>query len=74
MGRVYRAYDKKIGEEVALKLIRPEIAADKRTVERFRNELKTARKIRHANVCGMFDLQEEGKTLFITMEYVRGRT
>jgi len=72
MGRVYRAYDKKIEEEVALKLIRPEIAAEKRTVERFRNELKTARKIRHANVCAMFDLQEEGRALFITMEYVRG--
>jgi serine/threonine protein kinase/Tfp pilus assembly protein PilF len=72
MGRVYRAYDKKIEEEVALKLIRPEIAAEKQTVERFRNEIKTARKIRHANVCGMFDLQEEGKALFITMEYVRG--
>jgi serine/threonine protein kinase len=72
MGKVYRAFDTKIGEEVALKLLKPEIAAEKRIVERFRNELKTARKIRHPNVCGMFDLQEEGKTLFITMEYVRG--
>ncbi|MBM3285548.1 MAG: hypothetical protein FJY81_06710, partial [Candidatus Aminicenantes bacterium] len=44
----------------------------KRIVERFRNELKIARKIRHANVCGMFDLGEEGETLFISMEYVRG--
>jgi serine/threonine protein kinase len=72
MGKVYRAFDKKIGEEVAIKLLKPEIAAEKRTVERFRNEIKTARKIRHKNVCGMYDLQEEGKTLFITMEYVRG--
>jgi len=72
MGRVYRAYDKKIEEEVALKLIRPDIAAEERTVERFRNEIKIARKIRHANIGGMFDLQEEGKNLFITMEYVRG--
>ncbi|MEW5902191.1 MAG: serine/threonine-protein kinase, partial [Acidobacteriota bacterium] len=72
MGRVYRAYDKKIEEELALKLIRPEIAAEKRTVERFRNEIKTARKISHKNVCRTHDLHEEGKTLFITMEYVRG--
>ncbi len=72
MGRVYRAYDKKIEEEIALKLIRPEIAAEKRTVERFRNEIKTARKITHKNVCRTHDLGEEGKTLFITMEYVRG--
>jgi serine/threonine protein kinase/tetratricopeptide (TPR) repeat protein len=72
MGRVFRAFDKKIEEEVALKLIRPEIAVEKRTVERFRNEIKIARKIRHANVCGMFDLGEEREKLFISMEYVRG--
>ena len=72
MGRVYRTYDKKIEEEVALKLIRPEIAAEKRTVERFRNEIKTARKISHKNVCRTHDLGEEGRALFITMEYVRG--
>jgi serine/threonine protein kinase len=72
MGRVYRAFDKKIDEEVALKLLKPAIALDNRIVERFRNELKIARKIRHANVCGMFDLGEEGETLFISMEYVRG--
>src|SRR4030043_103292 len=72
MGRVYRAYDKKIEEEGALKLIRPEIAAEKRTVDRFRNEIKTARKITHKHVCRTHDLGEEGKALFITMEYVRG--
>jgi len=72
MGRVYRAHDTKLNEEIALKLIKPEIAAEKRVVERFRNELKTARKIRHENVCGMYDLHEEGKILYLTMEYVRG--
>jgi len=72
MGRVYRAHDTKLNEEVALKLIRPEIAAEKRVVERFRNEIKIARKIRHKNVCGMYDFHEEGKTLYLTMEYVRG--
>jgi serine/threonine protein kinase len=72
MGRVFRAFDKKIDEEVALKLLKPAIAADERIVERFRNELKIARKIRHANVCAMFDLGEEGENLFISMEYVRG--
>jgi serine/threonine protein kinase/tetratricopeptide (TPR) repeat protein len=72
MGKVYRAFDKKLEEEIALKLIRPEIAAEKRTVERFRNEIKIARKITHKNVCRTHDLGEEGKALFITMEYVRG--
>ena len=72
MGRVYRAHDTKLNEEVALKLIKPEIAAEKRVIERFRNELKTARKITHKNVCRMYDFHEEGKTLYLTMEYVRG--
>jgi serine/threonine-protein kinase len=72
MGRVYRAFDTKLNEEVALKLIKPEIAAERRVVERFRNEIKIARKIRHKNICGMYDFHEEGRTLFLTMEYVRG--
>ncbi len=72
MGRVYRVQDAKLNEEVALKLIKSEFAAERRVAERFRNELKLARKIRHENVCGMYDFHEEGKTLYITMEYVRG--
>ena len=72
MGKVYRAFDKKLQEEIALKLIRPEIGVDKRTVERFHNEIKVARKISHKNVCRVHDLGEAEKNLFITMEYVRG--
>lgn len=72
MGRVYRVEDKKLDQEVALKLIKPEIAKDKKTIERFRNELKLARNIRHKNVCGMFDLGETEDAHFITMEYIRG--
>lgn len=72
MGRVYRVHDTKLNEEVALKLIKPEIAAGRRTVERFRNEIKIARKITHRNVCRTHDLHEEGETLFLTMEFIRG--
>ena len=72
MGTVYRVYDRELEEEIALKLIRPDIASNRETIDRFKNELKLTRKIRHAHVCGMFDLQEEGGALFITMEYVRG--
>ena len=72
MGRVYRVEDTKLEQEIALKLIKPEIARDKKTIERFRNELKLARNIRHKNVCGMFDLGEAEGAHFITMEYIRG--
>jgi serine/threonine protein kinase/tetratricopeptide (TPR) repeat protein len=72
MGRVYRVEDTKLNQEIALKLIKPEIAADKKTIERFRNELKTARMIAHKNVCRMFDLGETDGAHFITMEYIAG--
>jgi serine/threonine protein kinase/Tfp pilus assembly protein PilF len=72
MGKVYRVLDQKLNEEVALKLIKPEIGLDKKTVERFSHELKVARKIVHKNIARMFDLNEEKGTHYITMEYVRG--
>ena len=72
MGKVYKVFDHKIKETVALKLIRPEISVNEKAIERFRNELKFARKISHRNVCRMFDLGEEGFFHYITMEYVEG--
>jgi serine/threonine protein kinase/Tfp pilus assembly protein PilF len=72
MGKVYRAYDQQLEEEVAIKFLRSEIAADKKTLDRFKNEIKLARKIMHKNVCRMHDLHEEKDTKFITMEYVAG--
>jgi len=72
MGKVYRVKDKKLDEEMALKILKPEIAADKGMIERFKNELKLSRKIAHRSVCKMYDLNEEEGTHFITMEYVTG--
>ena len=72
MGKVYKANDTDIKEKVAIKLIKPEISTDKKTIERFQNELKFARKIRHKNVCQMYDLNKEEGTYYITMEYVSG--
>lgn len=72
MGRVYKALDKEINEKIAIKILKPEVSSDKNTIERFRNELKFARKIRHGNVCQMYDLMKEKDSYFITMEYVSG--
>ena len=72
MGAVYRVEDTNIGQDIALKLIKSDIASDKKTIERFRNELKTTRMISHRNVCRMFDLAETEGTFYITMEYVSG--
>ena len=73
MGRVYKALDTQVNEKVALKLIKPEVGLDRETIERFRNELKLARKIRHKNVCQMFDLNTSEGTYYITMEYISGQ-
>jgi TolB-like protein/Flp pilus assembly protein TadD/tRNA A-37 threonylcarbamoyl transferase component Bud32 len=72
MGKVYKVLDTKIQERVALKLIKPEVASDRETIERFNNELKLARRIAHRNVCKMFDLGDAEGAHFITMEYVPG--
>ena len=74
MGRVYKVFDTEVREKLALKLLKPEIAADADTIERFRNELRLARTVSHRNICRMHDLgREEGTgTYYITMEYVPG--
>ncbi len=72
MGRVYKALDTEVQEKIALKILRPEIASNKKTIQRFRNELKLARRISHKHVCRMFDLSREEDLYYITMEYVSG--
>jgi serine/threonine protein kinase len=72
MGKVYKVFDQEVQVKMALKLIRPEVSADKGTIDRFRNELKLARDISHKNICRMYDLGREAGRYFITMEYVSG--
>ena len=72
MGRVYRAIDKKLNEEVAIKFLKKEIASDRKIVERFANELKLARRIIHKNIARMYELMEHEGVSFITMEFVPG--
>lgn len=72
MGAVYRAYDTKIKEEISIKILKPEIATNKKTIERFSNEIRLSRKITHRNICRMHDLNEHEGSQYITMEYVPG--
>jgi len=72
MGKVYKVFDQEVQAKMALKLIKPEVSADKNTIDRFRNELKIARDVSHKNICRMYDLGKEGGHYFITMEYVSG--
>jgi len=73
MGIVYRAKDRQLDEDVALKLLRPEVVErDPTLLERFKTELKLARKITHRNVLRTFDFSETDGVPYISMEYVEG--
>lgn len=74
MGIVYRARDRETGDVVALKVLRPEIAAERDLIERFKRELLLARKITHKNVCRTHELLRFGETVAISMEYVEGES
>jgi serine/threonine protein kinase/Flp pilus assembly protein TadD len=73
LGKVYRALDMSLEREIVLKLLKPEISSDRQNLERFSQELKTARKIVHKNVARMFDFSEAEGTSCITTEYVEGQ-
>src|SRR5678815_1749953 len=74
MGIVYKAMDRETSELVALKVLRPEVLDDKLMMERFKNELRTARKITHKNVCRIYELTHIEEGPCISMEYVEGET
>jgi tetratricopeptide (TPR) repeat protein len=72
MGTVYKATDRQVDHVVALKLIRPEMAAHAAILARFKQELLTARQVTHKNVIRIHDLSEVDGVKFITMEFVEG--
>jgi serine/threonine-protein kinase len=72
MGEVYRAEDLTLGQVVALKFLPEVLSQDAAALARFHAEVRTARQVSHPNVCRMFDIGEDGGTLFLTMEYVDG--
>jgi len=72
MGEVYRADDLTLGQPVALKFLPEKAASDEALLERFRNEVRIARKVSHPNVCRVYDVGEVDGHTFFTMEYVDG--
>ncbi len=79
MGEVYEAWDQDLQERVAIKIIRPDLAASAEVIERFRREVRQARAISHPNVCRVHELFcDEGSTArkvwFFSMEFLDGHT
>ncbi len=71
MGTVYRARDRELDEIVALKVLKKELASPD-MVERFRREVKLARRVTHRNVARTYDIGEDGGDRFLTMEFIEG--
>ena len=75
MGVVYRAFDRKLDEDVAVKLLRPDVIRDDPSLlERFKQEIKLARRITHRNVLRTHDFGETSGVPYISMEYLEGVT
>ncbi|HKG94887.1 MAG TPA: protein kinase [Gemmatimonadaceae bacterium] len=75
MGMVFKAVDRELDEVIAIKTLRPEfVTGDPTALERFKSEIRLARKISHRNVVRTHDLGEAAGVYFITMEFVEGKS
>jgi serine/threonine-protein kinase len=72
MGMVYKARDRSLDEVVAIKVLRPDFAQDPRMADRFKSEIRLARRVRHRNVCAIHDYGEDQGLFYISMEYLEG--
>jgi serine/threonine-protein kinase len=74
MGAVFRAYDRELDEDVALKILHVSVAGDTAALTRFRREVKLARRVTHRNVARTFDLGTHEGLRFLTMELIAGES
>jgi CheY-like chemotaxis protein len=72
MGRVFKARDERLDEDVVIKVMKEALTADPKTLEHFKREIRLARKISHPAVVRIFDFFEAGTLKFVTMEYLQG--
>jgi predicted Ser/Thr protein kinase len=72
MGIVYKAHDRSLEEDVALKVLRPEFASTREAARRFVSEIKLARKVSDRHVCRIFEYGEDAGLRYICMELVDG--
>ncbi len=75
MATVYRAHDKRLGRDVAVKVLHPHLRDSREIAHRFAAEAKAVAKLRHPNIVEVFDVSEEDDgEQFLVVELVRGRT
>jgi serine/threonine protein kinase len=74
MGVVYRAKDSKLGRDVAIKVLREELASDPDRLRRFEQEARAASALDHPNIITIYDIAESEGIHYIVMQYMEGKT
>ena len=74
MGAVFKGIDTMLEREVAIKMLKPELASQPDIVERFRSEAVTLAKLNHPNIATLYSFLRQGEDFFMVMEFVRGKT
>ena len=74
MGEVYRARDTRLERTVAVKVLPPHLSSSAELRERFEREAKTISQISHPHICALYDVNREGETEYLVMEYLEGET
>src|SRR5438067_255597 len=72
MGQVYKALDHRLGRAVAIKVLSPELVADRATAERFDIEAKSIAALSHPNILSIFEFDREEDRTFIVTELLEG--
>ncbi|HEV8042622.1 MAG TPA: protein kinase [Bryobacteraceae bacterium] len=74
MGAVYRAVDAMVERQVAIKVLKPEIAGNPEILERFRSEAVTLARLNHPSIATLYSFFRQEDEYFMVMEFVPGRT
>ncbi len=74
MGEVYRARDTRLGRDVAVKVLRPDLVQDEERLKRFEREARAASGLNHPNIVQIYDIGEHEGSRFIAMECVDGQS